>query len=104
MDVFIIIVNNIIPDAWELFPTNLEARNTLPAIRVDQALQILSFLKQKYHKPVLALAAWWPENWDVSSKVKHHDLDYFSFLPTDGQSLVKALAKCLEGLEPVKQE
>ena len=92
-----------IPDAGELFPNN-EAHNTFPVIKVDQALQILSFLKQRYRKPVLALTGWWPDNWDVASKVKNHSLDYFGFLPGDGQPLAAALARCLEDLQPVKGE
>ena len=103
-DAFIILLNNIIPDTGELFPCNLEDDATFPAVKVDQALQFLSFLKQKYHKPVLALAAWWPKNWDVAAEVKKHALDYFSFLPTEGKSLTIALERCLEDLESVKRE
>jgi hypothetical protein len=59
VDAFLIILNNIFPDAGDLFPASPKVSTAPGSLKVDQALQIAFYLKQKYHKPVLALTGWW---------------------------------------------
>jgi hypothetical protein len=95
VDAFLIILNNMFSDAGDLFPPSSKVRAAPGSLKVDQALQIASYLKQKYHKPVLALTGWWPEDRDIAAESKSHGLDYFDFLPADPEPLAKALGECL---------
>ena len=99
-DAFIVLLNNMIPDAGELFPNN-EAHNTFPVIKVDQALQILSFLKQRYRKPVLALTGWWPRQLGCCFQGQESFPRLFWFStgrwPTFGSSLGKMFGRFATG-------
>lgn len=47
VDLFLIILNNIVPDAHDIFPASSK--------RGSWMAEIVSRLKQKYHQPVIAL-------------------------------------------------
>ncbi len=97
VDVFLIILNNMFPDAEDLFPAGPKVVQGAPgSLKVDQALQIASYLKQNYHRPVLALTGWWPDDRDLAIELKSSGVDYFGILPVDAEPLVDALRNCLE--------
>lgn len=97
VDAFLIILNNIFPDAGDQFPASQNVSKAPGSLKVDHALQIAFYLKQQYHKPVLALTGWWPEDRDMAAEMKSYDgLDFLDFLPPDGESLANVLGHCLE--------
>jgi hypothetical protein len=86
VDIFIIVLNNMVPDASELFPGTCKP---------DQALQIIAYLKQKYHKPIIAMAGWWPQGMNIHEEAKRAGADYFFVLPPHGDQLFPAFLRCL---------
>src|SRR5207245_940114 len=91
VDLFVIVLNNIITDAQALFPDTF---------RFDQVVQIISCLKKKYRKPVIALAGGWPkENKSYIAEVIEAGADQFFGLPPDPDAFIEAVRKCLESPE-----
>lgn len=95
IDVFLIVLNNIIPDADAMFPETG---------RLDQALKILSYLKERYHKPVFALSGYFPAKINLAAEALRAGADYFSALPPNADDFVQAMRSCLEHAdrEPTK--
>ena len=79
-------LNNMISDASEMFPSNT---------RLGQALQIISYLKNKYRKPVIAMTGWCPEGMNIHEEAERAGADYFFVIPPDGDELVANLLRCL---------
>lgn len=86
VDLFLIILNNIVPDAHDIFPASLK--------RGSWMAEIVSHLKQKYHKPVIALCGW-PDD-EIETEVRRAGAEYYALLPVDGDPLVEAVRTCLE--------
>lgn len=78
VDLFLIILNNIVADAHDIFPASSK--------RGFWMAEIVTYLKQKYHKPVIALCGW-PDD-EIETEVRGAGADYFDLLPVDGDPLV----------------
>jgi len=89
IDLFIIIINNII------FPSASTIQDS-----VENPLQLLAHIKTKYQKPIIALSGW-SDNSTLSDEVKYLS-DFFFLLPFEPDSLGEAIEKCLNIL-PVQR-
>jgi hypothetical protein len=83
-DIFILILNNM------LFPTN-----SPPEARIEKALNVVSILKDKYRRPIIALAGW-PKDQGFSEKAKLAGATFFFELPVKAQEFREAINKCLK--------
>lgn len=106
VDAFLIVLNNIFPDAEDIFPASPKVVRSAPgSLKMDQALQIACYLKRKYQKPVLTLAGWWPDDRDIGAELKSCGVDYFGVLPPDAEPFINVLGNCLEhSLKPSSVE
>lgn len=88
VDIFVIVLNNMIPDATETFPCTSKP---------GQALQLVGYLKDRFRKPVIAAAGWWPEGMNIHEEAAKVGADYFFVLPPDHDELRTNFLRCLAG-------
>lgn len=86
VDLFVIMLNNMFPDATKMFPDTSKP---------DQALKIITYLKDKYRKPVIAMAGWWPEGMNIQEEANKAGSDYFFVWPPDYRQTGANLLRCL---------
>ena len=78
---------------------NMRMNDTLPYeanSRAEAALHVAAYLHKTYRIPFIALAGFWPEEWDVAQKTKEAGGSAFFVVPVSGEQLIEAVEDCLE--------
>jgi hypothetical protein len=84
IDIFILILNNM------LIPGASYSSHS----RVKEALNVLSHIKKKYKKPVIAMAGW-PDDPGFGEEARSAGANFFFRLPFEGQEFQQAVESCI---------
>ena len=82
-DLFVVVLNNLLIHGLEE--------------RLKAALDIISHLKTKYNKPVIAMSGYFEDNPQLGEKAKRAGADAFFFLPFDCAEFVATVRRLLGG-------
>jgi len=66
-------------------------------VNPETALLVAWHLRQTYGIPFIAMAGWWPDNWDVTQKAREAGANAFFYVPAESQQLTDAVLDCLDG-------
>jgi hypothetical protein len=85
VDIFIFVLNNMIID---------EGVSDSAPLPLRKALKLVSEVKAKYKKPVIAMAGW-PSDPAFSEEVRKAGADYFFPLPFPGPEFQETINRCM---------
>ena len=94
IDVFIPVLNNMRITDSPPYQADPEAASRCDP---EAALLVAWHLRQTYGIPFIAMAGWWPDNWDVTQKTREAGANAFFYVPAESQQLTDAVLDCLDG-------
>jgi len=91
-DLFILLLNNMF---YSDIPSLLEKN------RVESGLAVITYLKETYQKPVIAMTGWYPYegSWTVAN-TKQAGASFLLFIPVEGSLFRNVVRHCFEETEP----